>query len=61
MVKIIYMNRNFKLSLFSILFVFINPSALFGLRINLSQAKIISWKKRIPIFRDLDYKPRWIK
>ena len=43
------MNRIFKLSFFSVLFFFINPSALFGQMIDLGNAKIISLEKEDPL------------
>ncbi|MEQ9583179.1 MAG: hypothetical protein RIM68_13660, partial [Arenibacter sp.] len=43
------MNRIFKQPLIFVLFVFINPSALLGQMIDLSQAKIISLEKQDPL------------
>ena len=43
------MNRIFKQLLIFVLFVFINPSALLGQIIDLSQAKIISFEKKDPL------------
>ena len=43
------MNRIFKLSAFLILFVFINPSVLFGQMIDLGNPRIISLEKKDPL------------
>ncbi|SHE95336.1 hypothetical protein SAMN03080594_102148 [Arenibacter palladensis] len=44
------MNRIFKLSIFSILFVFVIPSDLLGQMFNLSGANIISLERKVPKF-----------
>ncbi len=48
----IYMNRIFKLSIFSILFVFVIPSDLLGQMMNLGNAKIISFEKKDPLVQN---------
>lgn len=44
------MNRIIKLFIFSILFVFTNPSVLLGQMINLYEANIISFERKVPKF-----------